>query len=107
MLASDGAQPGGLSRRIYEDRGETSRFISAEIGPGGELTLIGQDVGKAPQEWWGDEDYEFWVSVPTAQKDALLLALLEQRYRGNPAAVELFRDFLSAQGIEFEFKTWA
>ena len=94
-------------KRIYEQRAETSRFIDAEIGQDGALTLIGQDVGKAPHEFFGDGDYEFWVTLSAAQKDAVLLALLEKLYAGSPAAVDQFRDLLQSQGIDFKFNTWA
>ena len=72
----------------------------------GELVVFGQDVGKAPREFWGDGDYEFWVTVPSEYKDAVLLALIERLYSGNPSAVDEFRGFLEAQGIDFEFRSW-
>lgn len=92
--------------RLYEERGDTSRFIDAEIGEDGELLVVGQDVGKAPREWWGDGDYEFWVTVPSECKDDVLLALLERVYGGSPSAVDDFRELLGSRGINFEFTTW-
>jgi hypothetical protein len=37
--------------QLYEQRGETSRYIDAAITENGDLLVSGQDVGKAPQEW--------------------------------------------------------
>jgi len=104
---SNGGQPSKPKKiQLYEERGETSRHIDVEVTEDGNLVMSGQDVGKAPQEWWGDADYEFWVFVPGEHKDEVLLALIEQVYGNNPSAIEEFRALLESQGISFEFGTW-
>jgi hypothetical protein len=46
--------------KLREDRnGSTSVFLDAKIDDGGDLVMEGQDIGKAPQEFWGDSDYEY------------------------------------------------
>lgn len=117
-----------LRRALYVERGETSRFIDAILDSEGELMLSGVDVGKAPLEFWGDSDYEFWVVVaaeavgrvraallaardpdapPLRQRgDALLMALLEERYGGDPRAVDAFKDFLRERDIPLDFGSW-
>ncbi len=92
--------------RLYEERGGTSRSIEAEIVEGGDLLVVRQDVGKASREWWGDGDYEFWVSVASERIDDVLLALLGRLYGGSPLAVDDFREFLESRGVSFEFATW-
>jgi len=92
--------------RLYEHRGETSVLIEAEITDSGELQLSGQDVGKAPKEFWGDGDYEYWVLVPAEHKDRVLLALLKEVYGGNPRTVSDFRQFLDGEGIPSTFHSW-
>ncbi len=121
--------------QLYEEQGQTSRYIDAEITKDGDLVIFGQDVGKLPQEFWGDADYEFWVHVPAKYKDDVLralleklragnpkavdefkdfkskddiiLALLEKLYVGNPKTVDQFKDFMRSQGIHVEFDSWA
>ena len=121
--------------QLYEERGETSRYIDAEITKDGDLVMTGQDLGKLPQEYWGDSDYEFWVYVPAKYKDDVhrillekfhadnpnvvdqfkdsnstddvILALLQKLYAGNPKAVDQFKDFIRSQGIPAEFDSWA
>ena len=105
-MAKDEQQPKAKKVSLYERRGETSRFIDAEINRDGDLVVSGQDVGKAPREFWGDADYEFWVHVRSEHKDDVLLALMEQLYDGNPSAVSDFREFLESRGIHCEFDTW-
>ncbi len=92
--------------QLYEYRGETSIYIDAEIGDSGDLLLSGQDIGKAPEEYWGDADYEYWVHVPAEHKDDVLLALVEKVYGGNRSAISDFRAFLKEKGIPSTFHSW-
>jgi hypothetical protein len=106
---------------LYSERGETSRFIAAEITREGDLLVMTQDVGKAPKEAFGDSDYEFWVQVPARHKsnvlealggksrswlarigsggDRALLEAIKRAYGGNARATDDFRDFLDENGI--------
>jgi hypothetical protein len=88
---------------LVEQPGETSIRISAEIQKNGDLQLSGQDLGKAPREIFGDSDHEYWLTVPAAQKDLLLLALLESLYKGDACAVSKLREMLVAKKIPCEF----
>lgn len=92
--------------KLYESRGKTSIFINAEIKQNGDLQLSGQDVGEAPKEYWGDSDYEYWLTVPGEHKDDVLLLLIERLYRGNASVVSEFRELLESSGIPCEFNSW-
>jgi hypothetical protein len=114
--------------------GETSVFIDAEIDEKGNLLLSGQDIGKAPKDWFGDSDYEYWVVVAASDKehvlsillgqvaggqqfrpagdasederDWALLTVIEKTYGGDLRAVSGFCDLLKANGIRYEFHTF-
>jgi len=101
----EGAEP--LKVQLVEERGVTSRLVHAEVMENGKLVMSGQDVGKAPREQWGGDDYEFVVSVLPEQKDRVLLALLEQAFGGHFSAVDEFCAFLESRDIPFEFWSWA
>ncbi len=88
---------------LVEQSGETSIHISAEICKNGDLQLSGQDVGKGPREIFGDSDYEYWLTVPAAQKDLLLLALLESLYKGDASVISKMREMLGTKKIPCEF----
>jgi hypothetical protein len=88
---------------LVEQPGETSIRISAAVLENGDLQLSGQDVGKAPLEIFGDSDYEYWLTVPAAQKDPLLLALLESLHKGDPYVVSKMKAMLAAKNIPCEF----
>ena len=55
----------GLKLVLYE--GElppgTKTFQGASISVSGDLALEAQDVGAGPREFWGDSDYEWFVTV--------------------------------------------
>jgi hypothetical protein len=54
--------------------------------------VLGQHVGRASQEWCGDDAYEFWVTVPSERKDDVLLAPVEKLHAGIPSAVDDLRN---------------
>ena len=91
---------------LLRDRGETSRFIQVKIDEEGDLIFSCQDVGKLPKQLYDDEDYEFWVTVKSRDKDRTLLCLLESIYKSNFNAVDEFRDFLKSRGIPFGWNVW-
>ena len=95
-----------LKTRLCEIRGETSTVIDAAILENGDLQLSGQDVGKLPEELFGDSDYEYWLSVPRKHKDRLLLALLDQLYHGDPSAETKLKAILEAKAIPHTFDNY-
>jgi hypothetical protein len=52
-----------------------TRFVEVSFDEGGALQFAVQDVGDAPREFFGDSDYEFWLTVP-ADSVADLAALI-------------------------------
>ena len=89
--------------KLVSQGGPTSIHIDVRIGDEGELLLSGQDIGEAPDAIFGRGDYEYFLSVPAADKDRVLLALIERIYRGNASAVSEFREFLEAKEIPYGF----
>jgi hypothetical protein len=92
--------------QLYEERGETTRFITAVIEDGGGLCVSGYDMGKDPLQWFAKSDYEFRVTLEADQKDRLLLALIEKCFGGKPSAVDEFREFVGSKSIPFTWMTW-
>ena len=93
--------------RLYESEGETSVFIDIKIDNEGDIVLSGQDIGKAPEEHWGDSDYEYWVVVNREQKDLLLLSLIQERFGGSSQSFSNFKEYLIQKEIPYEFGSWA
>lgn len=53
----------------------------------GDLVLEGQDFGQAVGEAWGGDGYEYWVTVRSAQRNALLVLLVEERFGDDAEAL--------------------
>ena len=85
--------------QLFEEQGETSRYIDAEINKDGDLVIFGQDIGKAPREYWGDSDYEFWVHVAAKYKGDVFRVLLEKLNHDNIEVEDDFRDFMRSRRI--------
>jgi hypothetical protein len=89
-----------------QTRPECDTSISARIETDGSLRFEGGDVGELPKRMFGDEDYEYWVTVPTAEIGRLILFLLKEKYGGNINAVDEFRGFCETNGVRHEFMVW-
>ncbi len=83
--------------KLYEKQGETSRYVDAEITQDGDITISGQDIGKIPEEYWGDSDYEFMVYVAAKYKDDVFHALVEKL--NNECNDEEFLDYIKSRKI--------
>jgi len=133
-MSEQSAAPREKKVRLVESRGETFVFIDAEIDETGNLVLSGQDIGKAPEEWFGDSDYEYWLVVAPPDKDRVLSVLLgrlsggetlrpadhasqdekdwallkviERMYGGDLQVISKFFELLKANGISYQFSTY-
>ena len=45
-----------------------SIYVDASLHDG-ELTISGQDIGQAADDFWGDSDYEYWLTLPPASAE--------------------------------------
>jgi hypothetical protein len=88
---------------LVNQGGSTSIHIDVRIEKNGDLRFSGQDIGDAPEEIFGDLDYEYWLTVPAAEKDKLLLALIEKHYAGNSTVISEMREFMESKQISCEF----
>ena len=89
--------------QLVSKGGDTSIYIDVCIKDNGDLLFSGQDIGNAPEEIFGDIDYEYWLTVPAAEKDRLLLALLEKHYAGDAMVVSTLRELMESKDIPCGF----
>jgi len=89
--------------KLFSQGGSTSIHIDVRIKENGDLLFSGQDIGDAPEEIFGDLDYEYWLTVPAAEKDNLLLALIEKHYAGNASVISELREFMESKQIPCAF----
>ena len=88
---------------LVSQGGSTSIYIDVHINENGDLLFSGQDIGSAPEEIFGDIDYEYWLTVPASEKDRLLLALLEKHYAGDALVVSTLRKLMESKEIPCNF----
>ena len=89
--------------KLVSQGGATSIHIDVRINENGDLLFSGQDIGNAPEEIFGDLDYEYWLTVPAFEKDRLLLALIEKHYAGDAMVVSTLREFMESKQISCGF----
>ena len=82
-------------RRTEED----VSILEAMINDDGDLVLEGHDVGKAPQEFWGDSDYEYARVIKKQYKDKILHLLTEEQFDTNSDS----KKWLDEKGIPGKF----
>jgi hypothetical protein len=72
----------------------------------GSITMETRDVGSNAEGMFGGErDQQFSVTVPHAALAELAFALLLERFRGQPNAVEGLRDLCRRERIPHKFET--
>jgi hypothetical protein len=89
--------------KLVRRGGSTSIYIDMSIDENGNLLFSGQDIGSAPDEIFGDSDYEYWLTVPASEKDRLLLALLEKHYGGDALVISTLRELMESKQIPCSF----
>ncbi len=80
--------------------------VQAVIEADGSLTIDAVDAGALVREVWGDDDYEYSLRIPAAQKDRLLLALLKRHHGGHVNAFAEIRAVLDQEAIPYGFDSW-
>jgi hypothetical protein len=95
------------SIKLFDGKaGQVHSVAGARIEDDGALTVWTSDIGEYVEQFWGDTDYEYWVTVSPQHKDLLILALLEKCYTGDAEVVADFKELLETKRIAFEFDTW-
>ena len=79
------------------------------------LTVIGQDLGDAPREWFGSDEYEYFYFFDRDNTDKMLRTLadgqkdpmeeLKHRFSGRSGCSNL-RSFCEQHGIQYLFDSW-
>ena len=83
----------------------TDIWVHGYINEAGDLVIAGQDVGAAPKAWFGDTDYEYWLTVGAPHKDRVLLELLVERFGGGRGTSEI-REWFESKSIPVGFSSY-
>ena len=91
---------------IARQEGRNFRSVRLTVGADGAVKMDAQDIGGATEEFWGEDEYEFWVCVPPTALPKLIFELLREKFAGQLGAVDAFRNWCKAHGVEHEFDSW-
>jgi hypothetical protein len=92
--------------KIAQETGVESRYISLAIRDDGSIRMDGADWGPTAEQFWGSDEYEFWVTVPSHAVAKLAFVLLQDKFTGRAEAVSEFRDFCKQHDVEHSFDNW-
>lgn len=87
-------------------QGGTSVYAGISVDEHGNLVMDGQDVGAAPLEDFGDSDYEWWLTIPAASKDQLLLHLIQHVFSQSASPSSALMEFMKERGIRYDFSSY-
>lgn len=91
---------------LFRRDGKEFRSIRLSTDSDGAIRLECQDTGPIVRESWGEDEYEFWVTVPNRALAKLAFALLREKYMGQDGSVDELRLFCEKERIEHEFRNW-
>ena len=97
-----------------EKNAQVSVRVTAAL-ENGKLTISGIDCGNAPEEIWGDDDYEYWYDFDEQNTKRLLesinaaadnpLKVIKDQFGGMDGCSRL-REFCDSNGIIYRFSSW-
>ena len=91
---------------IARQEGGEFRSVRLALQEDGAIMMDARDTGPIVRKIWGDDDYEFWVHVPPEAVGVLAFELLREKFAGQTGAVDAFRDWCKAHGINHKFDSW-
>lgn len=93
---------------LVDLKGEKTLHIWADILPGGDLQISGQDLSKGLGEIFGDDvdEYEYWYRIPSEHKDRVLLLLLSAFYGGRMQGDGELKALLEKHSIPYKFTNY-
>lgn len=82
-------------------------FVEVYISPEtGNLVMAGQDIGAAPERFFGRDEYEYFLSVAAKEKDRLLLHLMVQVFGGEEATRTAIATWCDERAIPYELHSF-
>lgn len=93
-----------ITRTELYDRkfhGDEHGYAKAEITAEGALEISGVDSGPVVENFFGDDDIEWWVTIPAEYKDSVLLHLLKDKFERDPSPTT-FQKCLAERGVPCE-----
>ena len=93
---------------IYkEEKGNEATHIEANFDDSGNLVISGADIGPSVETYWGDIDYEYFLSVYKKDMEKLFLLLLKESFNSKEALdFNKIKKICEANEIKAIFDYW-
>ncbi len=80
-----------------------TRIVTLEQTEDSSVQIFCHDLGQAVREFYGDSDYETWLTVAPKEIPKLAMALLAEKFGGKSDALSELQKFCKALEIEANF----
>ena len=95
-----GATPGPKKLNVMDvAQGGGRTQLDILISDTDDLVTEGYDTGPDVEAFFGDDDYEYWVTVPKEHKDWLLLNLIKDTFASDPKPSSTYMEWLKRRGF--------
>ncbi|NVM53756.1 MAG: hypothetical protein HWN66_08655 [Candidatus Helarchaeota archaeon] len=93
---------------IYDRKfGKDHQVLEIKITDEGNLVFEGYDIGEFVKEYWGDSDYEYWLTIKAEHIPTVLLHLIKKCFDEKIFTNDSeFKTWLNEKGIPSEFHSW-
>ena len=93
---------------IFREDGIEFTSIRTNFGADGTLSINGQDMGPMVEQFWGDDDYEYFLSIPKKSIEMFLLHLMKLAFN-NEKKITFgdCKEILEVNKIEHALNWWA
>lgn len=83
----------------YTSEKDEHHTLSVEINDNSDLVLEGYDCGQSVKDFFGDFDYEYWLTVKSENVHEVLLQLIKDRFKSDSE----FKHWLEEKDIKYDF----
>ena len=92
---------------IYRRDGDAFTSIRAVFDVKGNLTIDGQDMGPTVEQFFGDSDFEYYLTIPKSEIQNFTLEVLKKTFnQEKKLGFYDLRDICKNNGIKHHYTSW-
>jgi len=92
---------------IYRREGEAFSSIRAAFDATGNLKIDGQDMGPLVEQFFGDDDFEYYLTIPKKELENFTLEVLKKTFnQTKPLSFYDLKDMCKDAGIKHHYDWW-
>ena len=92
---------------IYRRDGEAFSSIRAVFDANGNLKIDGQDMGPLVEQFFGDDDFEYYLTIPKEELKNFTLEVLKKTFnQTKPLGFYDLKDMCKDAGIKHCYDWW-